>query len=143
VNEPVRPDELRVSDAERAAVQERLRRAVGDGQLDLHEFDVRVQSAWAARTRGELVRVTADLPEPLPEPAPPGRHRIFSDTDAGTAMRVLTIIAACAVAVNFAIWAVVCLTTGEFVHPWWLYVAAPPGAVLGVLYAAGIGRPES
>jgi hypothetical protein len=143
VNEPVRPDELRVSDAERAAVQERLRRAVGDGQLDLHEFDVRVQSAWAARTRGELVRVTADLPEPPHTPAPPGRRTVFSDTDAGTAMRVLTIIAACAVAVNLAIWAVVCLTTGEFVHPWWLYVAAPPGAILGVLYAAGIGRPQS
>jgi Domain of unknown function (DUF1707) len=143
VIEPVRPDELRVSDAERAVVQERLRRAVGDGQLDLHEFDVRVQSAWAARTRGELVRVTADLPEPPPPPAPPGRRQFFSDTDAGTAMRVLTIIAACAVAVNFAIWAIVSLTTGEFVHPWWLYVAAPPGAVLGVLYAAGIGRPPS
>ena len=42
-----------------------------------------------------------------------------------------------------AIWAIVCLTTGEFIHPWWLYVAAPPGAILGVLYAAGIGRPES
>lgn len=60
MTEPVRPDELRVSDVERAAVQERLRRAVG-----------------------------------------------------------------------------------EFVHPWWLYVAAPPGAVLGVLYAFGIGRPNS
>ena len=143
MNEPVRPDELRVSDAERAVVQERLRRAVGDGQLDLHEFDVRVQSAWAAKTRGELVRVTADLPEPPPPPAPPAKRKVFSDTDAGTAMRVLTIIAACAVAVNFAIWATICLATGEFIHPWWLYVAAPPGAVLGTLYAAGIGRPES
>ena len=63
VSEPVRPDELRVSDAERAQVQERLRRAVGDGQLDLREFDVRVQSVWAARTRGEMARFTADLPE--------------------------------------------------------------------------------
>ena len=43
----------------------------------------------------------------------------------------------------FAIWAIVSLTTGSLVHPWWLYVAAPPGAILGVLYAAGIGRPES
>ena len=43
---------------------------------------------------------------------------------------------------NFAIWATICLATGEFIHPWWLYVAAPPGAVLGVLYAAGIGRPN-
>ena len=143
VNEPMHPDELRVSDAERAVVQERLRRAVGDGQLDLHEFDTRVQSAWAARTRGELVRVTADLPEPPPLPAPPGRRHVFSDSPAGTAMRVLTIIWACAVAVNLVVWATVSLATGQFLHPWWLYVAGPPGAVLGVLYAAGIGRPKS
>jgi hypothetical protein len=140
VTDPVRPDELRVSDVERAAVQERLHRAVGDGQLDLHEFDVRVQSIWAAKTRGELVRVTADLPEPSPPPAPRG---VFSDDDAGTAMRILTIIWACAVAVNFVVWATVSLATGQFIHPWFLYVAGPPGAVLGVLYAAGIGRPRS
>jgi hypothetical protein len=141
--EPVRPDELRVSDAERAAVQEHLREAVGHGQLDLHEFDARVQTVWAARTRGELDRITADLPAPPPPPPPPARRHVFTDDDAGTAMRVLTIIAACAVAVNFAIWATVCLATGQFIHPWWLYVAAPPAAVLGVLYAAGIGRPRS
>ena len=146
MTDPVRHDDLRVSDVERTAVQERLRRAVGDGQLDLHEFDARVQAAWAAKTRGELVRVTADLPEPPPPPAPPApraRRQVFSDTDGGTAMRVLTIIAACAVALNFAIWATICLATGEFVHPWWLYVAAPPGAVLGTLYAFGVGRPHS
>lgn len=143
MTEPVHPDELRVSDAERAVVQERLRRAVGEGQLDLHEFDVRVQSVWGAKKRGELVRLTADLPEPPPPPAPPAKRRVFSDSDAGTAMRVLTIIAACAVAVNVAIWAAISLATGQFIHPWWLYVAAPPAAVLGVLYAAGIGRPPS
>jgi hypothetical protein len=68
---------------------------------------------------------------------------VFSHDDAGTAMRVLTIIWACAVAMNLVIWATVSLATGEFVHPWWLYVAGPPGAVLGVLYAAGIGRPRA
>ena len=68
---------------------------------------------------------------------------MFSNDDAGTAMRVLTIIATCVVAVNFAIWATICLATGQFIHPWWLYVAAPPGAILGVLYASGIGRPRS
>jgi hypothetical protein len=140
MSEPVHPDELRVSDAERAAVEERLRRAVGDGQLDLHEFDARAQSVWAARTRGELVRVTADLPEP---PPPPGRRPAFSGDDAGTAMRVLTIIWACAVAINLAVWATISVAIGDFLHPWWLYVAVPPGAVLAVLYAVGIGRPES
>jgi hypothetical protein len=143
VSEPVRPDELRVSDAERALVQERLRQAVGDGQLDLLEFDVRVQSAWSARTRGDLVRITADLPEPPQPPPPPGRRQVFSGDDAGGAMRVLTIIWACAVAINVAVWATVSLATTNFLHPWWLYVAVPPGAVLAVLYAVGIGRPES
>jgi hypothetical protein len=87
--------------------------------------------------------VTADLPEPPPPPPPPARRTVFSHDDAGTAMRILTIIWACAVAVNLVVWATVSLATGEFIHPWWLYVAGPPGAVLGVLYAAGIGRPRT
>nr|WP_239522588.1 DUF1707 domain-containing protein [Geodermatophilus sabuli] len=134
---------MRVSDAERAVVQERLRRAVGEGQLDLHEFDTRVQTVWAAKTRGELVRVTADLPQPPPPPPPPAPWEVYARDDAGTAMRVLTIIWACAVAINLVVWGTVSLATGQFVHPWWLYVAGPPGAVLAVLYAFGIGRPPS
>ncbi len=133
------PDDLRVSDAERAAVQERLRRAHDVGQLDLAEFDDRVRSVWAARTRGELARVTRDLPEPPPEPSRPG---VFSATAGGVTMRVLTIVWSAVVAVNLVIWGILVLTTGEAVHPWWLWVAGPPGAVLAVLYAAGIGRPR-
>lgn len=142
MTDPVRPDDLRVSDAERAVVQERLRRAVADGQLELHEFDVRLQSVWAAKTRGDLVRVTADLPQPPPPPPPAPSWEAFAADDAGTAMRVLTIIWACAVAINLVIWGTVSLATGQFLHPWWLYVAGPPGAVLAVLYAFGIGRPR-
>ncbi|TQN35713.1 uncharacterized protein DUF1707 [Blastococcus colisei] len=141
MSEPVRPDELRVSDVERTAVQERLRRAVADGQLDLHDFDVRLQSVWATKTRGDLARVTADLPEPPPPPPPPAPRQVFSADDAGTALRVLTIIWACAVAINLVVWGTVSLATTQFLHPWWLYVAGPPGAVLAVLYAFGIGRP--
>jgi Domain of unknown function (DUF1707) len=143
VTDRVRPEDLRVSDAERNVVQERLRRAVGDGQLDLHEFDVRLQSVWSAKTRGDLVRVTADLPEPPPPPPPPPPWEVFAADDAGTAMRVLTIIWACVVALNLVVWGSVSLATGDVVHPWWLYVAGPPGAVLAVLYAFGIGRPPA
>ena len=110
MSDPVRPDELRVSDAERATAQERLRRAVGEGQLTLQEFDVRVTSVWAARTRGELVRLTADLPEPPQPPAPPGRRPVFSDGGGGTTMRVLTTIWACVVAINLVVWATVSST---------------------------------
>jgi hypothetical protein len=57
-------------------------------------------------------------------------------------MRVLTIVWASIVAINLVVWTLVSVTTGSFVHPWWVWVAGPPGAVLGVLYAVGIGRPE-
>ena len=60
-----------MSDAERAQVQDRLRRAHDVGQLDLTEFDERVRTVWASRTRGELARITADLPAPPPDPGAP------------------------------------------------------------------------
>jgi hypothetical protein len=141
MTDPVRPEELRVSDVERAATQERLRRAVGDGQLDLTEFDQRVARVWAARTRGDLTAVTRDLPEP-PPPAPPApRHRVFSDTGGGTAMRVLTTIWASVVAINLVVWLLVSVGNGEVTYPWPIWLA-PSGAVLAVLYATGIGRPK-
>jgi hypothetical protein len=128
---------MRVTDAEREKVQDRLRRAQEVGQLDLTEFDDRVRSVWAARTKGELDRVTADLPA-LPEP--PGRRTVFSNTGGGVAMRVLTIIWSSLAAVSLVIWGILALTT-DFDYPWWLWVAVPPGAALAVLYASGIGRP--
>jgi Domain of unknown function (DUF1707) len=142
VTDPVHPDQLRVSDPERAAVQEHLRRAVAAGQLDLDEFDTRVQSAWAARTRGELARVTRDLPElpPSPPPPPPPGQR-FSHDDAGTAMRVLTIVWASVTAVNLVVWSLVTLSSDGGVYPWWIWLSVP-GAVLLVLYVVGIGRPR-
>jgi hypothetical protein len=144
MNEPVRTEELRVSDVERRVVQDRLHRAVGAGQLDLHEFDERVQAVWAARTRGELDLVVRDLPEPPPAPPPPPRvwrHRVFSDTGGGTAMRVLTTVWASIVAVNVVVWLLVSLGNGGPVYPWFIWLA-PSGAVLAVLYGTGVGRPR-
>jgi uncharacterized small protein (DUF1192 family) len=42
-------------------VVEVLRRAVADGQLTVDELEERVPSAYAASTRTELERLTADL----------------------------------------------------------------------------------
>jgi hypothetical protein len=53
---------LRVSDAEREHVVDLLQRATGTGLLDLDEFTRRVDTALAARTRGELNVVLIDLP---------------------------------------------------------------------------------
>lgn len=87
MNDPMRPEDMRVSDSDRGEVQNRLRRAHEVGQLDLYEFDERVRSVWAARTRRELASVTADLPAPPPGP---GRRPVFSATPGGVTMRVLT-----------------------------------------------------
>jgi hypothetical protein len=128
---------MRVSDAERAKIQDGLRRAHDVGQLDLGEFDERVRSVWAARTRGELDRVTADLPALPPEPR---RGAVFSDTGGGIAMRVLTIIWSSLSVVSLSIWGLVALSTGSSL--WWLWLSVPPGLALVVLYLAGIGRPR-
>ncbi|ROZ49935.1 DUF1707 domain-containing protein [Rhodococcus sp. WS3] len=53
---------LRVSDAEREHVGELLQKAVGQGMLSLGEFTERMDTALAAKTRGELNVVLADLP---------------------------------------------------------------------------------
>lgn len=57
---------IRVSDAERNAVTERLAAHYGDGRLDQAEFDERVSRAMAAKTRGDLDGLFDDLPEPGP-----------------------------------------------------------------------------
>ena len=97
------PDEsaarfLRVSDAEREHVVGLLQRATGTGLLDLDEFTRRVDTALAARTRGELNGVLLDLPglthperpAQVPIPARPPVHRpapVVTDTGTGDEVR--------------------------------------------------------
>lgn len=68
---------LRVSDAERADVADRLSKHYGDGRLDQAEFDERLERAMHAKTQGDLSGLLDDLP-PVPaegEAAPPrSRH---------------------------------------------------------------------
>ncbi|UXA17422.1 DUF1707 domain-containing protein [Mycobacterium sp. SMC-4] len=61
---------MRASDADRAAVTRILELAVGQGMLSLDEYTERVDVVLAARTRGELDTVIADLPHVRREPAP-------------------------------------------------------------------------
>jgi hypothetical protein len=63
---------LRVSDADRAAVADRLSRHYGDGRLDKAEFDLRLDRAMRATTRADLLGLLSDLPEgPPPADGPP------------------------------------------------------------------------
>ncbi|WP_037573346.1 DUF1707 SHOCT-like domain-containing protein [Phaeacidiphilus oryzae] len=65
-NRPAKPVEqrveLRASDADRERVVGWLRDAFAEGRLTMDEHAERVDAAYAARTQGELVPLTRDLP---------------------------------------------------------------------------------
>jgi hypothetical protein len=73
--EPYRPrdaSQLRISDADRHAVAETLRQAAGEGRIDITELQERLEATYQAKTYGDLVPITADLPvggAPQPSPA--------------------------------------------------------------------------
>ncbi|MEJ2858537.1 MULTISPECIES: DUF1707 SHOCT-like domain-containing protein [unclassified Saccharothrix] len=142
MSHPVRPEDMRASDAEREVVQQLLHRAQAEGSLDLTEFDQRVLAVWQAKTRGELAALTADLPQV--HPAPPVPHPVapMKPKKGGgrTALRVLTTIWASVSALNFALWLLVSILGDEGIaHPWFLWVALPWGSVLGVVWLL-VGR---
>ena len=66
-------DEHRVSDSDREQAVLRLRDASTAGRLTLEELSDRTGLAYEARTHGELVHVTADLPAEQPQPSGAGR----------------------------------------------------------------------
>jgi hypothetical protein len=59
-------DQMRAGDADRERVVERLRTALEEGRLELHEFDERLQRAYAAKTYGDLDALLTDLPLAAP-----------------------------------------------------------------------------
>jgi Flp pilus assembly protein TadB len=125
--------QVRAAETDRERVVEQLRTAHGEGRLTLAEFDERVATAWAARTYGELVPVTADLPRRPTgvEPAEPAarraaRHPGWSSGRPGSPVRAW----AAASAINLVIWAVVSIATLSLVYPWWIWVAGPWGVML-------------
>lgn len=93
---------VRVSDAEREAVAQRLRAAAADGRLTLAEADERQSLAYAARVHDDLAPLTADLPVPEPEvvvPArgwraldPAARRRLAVHAGVGLAVAVLLLV---------------------------------------------------
>jgi Flp pilus assembly protein TadB len=67
---------LRVSDAERNEVADKLSRHFAEGRLDQSEFKERLDAAMSAKTQGDLAGLFDDLPRLTDEPAPrPSRRR--------------------------------------------------------------------
>jgi hypothetical protein len=80
--------DIRIGDAERDAATVQLREHFVAGRLTFDELTERIDGALAAKTRGQIDRLMADLPKPpkagrpqsvLPVPAPdPGRFLVFA-----------------------------------------------------------------
>ena len=72
---------LRIGDADRDRVVAVLGQHLGLGHLTIHELENRLDTTYAARTRGELDVVLADLPAmgpPRPRPSPAGEASALS-----------------------------------------------------------------
>jgi hypothetical protein len=68
------PGSLRVSDAERNEVADRLSAHFAAGRLDEAEFKERLDAAMGAKTQADLSGLFDDLP-PLPKEVPVDHHR--------------------------------------------------------------------
>lgn len=95
------PD-LRVSDAERSEVADRLAKHYGDGRLTQDEFNERVDQAMNAKTQSDLSGLFTDLP-PLDEgpEVPAQRPRVRANHR--TAL-FLALVVVFAVSVGHAFW---------------------------------------
>ncbi|MCW3047000.1 MAG: hypothetical protein JWO74_1284 [Solirubrobacterales bacterium] len=119
--------ELRASDAERDQVAEVLRSHAAQGRLDPDELDDRLGAAYAARTRGDLAVLTADLPPAPPVPPPPVPvHRRLPESLQAAAARWATLNAAA-----LLVWA----ATGDGLDdfwPKWVLLATTVVAILRI-----------
>jgi hypothetical protein len=151
--------ELRAGDADRERVAERLRTALDEGRLNLHEYDERLHEAYTAKTYADLDRLLADLPgvtpesrsrlvpagEGVPGPAVP-EWRQGPDGRYPHATRQWLASMwddwAGAVAACVGIWGVISLFAGHLMYFWPGWVAGPWGVVLLVETARGFLRGE-
>ena len=65
-------DRIRISDSDRDRAAAQLRDYYAEGRLTTEELDERVTAALQAQTAGDLRRLMADLPRPVPAAGGPG-----------------------------------------------------------------------
>jgi Domain of unknown function (DUF1707) len=132
-------EEMRAADTDRQVVADRLKSALDEGRLDLHEYDERLQRAYAAKTYGELEKLTTDLPvnQQLTRrtAAPPVMGVAGSAaTDPGLTRRWVIHVwdeYVTTVAICLAIWVIVGMAGDEgFGYFWPAWVIGPWGLLL-------------
>jgi hypothetical protein len=152
-------EHLRAADADRQSVADRLRRALDEGRLDFHEYDGRLQQAYAAKTYGDLDRLVVDLPDvapaersalaPVPSAAsvPAGTSAAGQEEFPNATRRWLLATwdeYLAAVPICMVIWLISVLTSNSSAGFWALWVAGPWGAYLAYETFKGLttGEPQ-
>ena len=132
---------LRAGNADREKVVARLNAAFAEGRLDVAELDERVASAYAAKTLGELVPLTADLPGgQQPKAVAPARQDQPARYDAPSGVvRWAPVTGALGLfLINVLIWGIISISTGNLIYFWPVWTAIPLAlAVIGMVAGAG------
>ena len=129
---------MRAGDDDRRQTAEALRKALGEGRLDLTEYDERLQRAYAAKTYGELDALLVDLPGSTPaQPVVPAPAVASADA---TREWLATVWSSWAVTVGItlAVWAMISVLSTEAHYFWPMWVAGPWGVVLLFVSIGGL-----
>lgn len=139
-------EHLRVSDHDRQAAVERLRIAMGEGRLDLLEYDDRLAQAYRSVTYGDLDRLFVDLPAPG-SPAAHERGAVAPRKAAVAAVRsgvlpevrhmplalkILWTIWVGVMLINLTVWLLVSVSGGGLDYFWPMWLLVPGAALFGV-----------
>jgi Domain of unknown function (DUF1707) len=118
---------MRAGNADRERVVAQLNAAFAEGRLDVAELDERVAKAYAAKTLGDLVPLTADLPTGQARSAPPARRAAGVPTQPeqhGNRLApiggTLGIFLVCTL-----IWAATTIGAGHLTYFWPIWTAIP------------------
>jgi hypothetical protein len=130
------PAHMRAADADRHKIADRLKAALDEGRLSLHEYDDRVREAYAARTYAELLPLVTDLPQPGVSAeevtARRAAERRRRARKLPMALMVLWTIWAALAAVNIVVYVLVATTVDEDVYLWPVWLLVPGAALLAV-----------
>lgn len=136
---PKQVQTMRAADADRQQIADRLKAALDEGRLTLHEYDDRIRDTYAARTYAELLVLVEDLPQPGISAREVQARSAAAVRRANrrlpTALLVLWTIWGAVAAVNIVVWMLVVATAEQEIYPWPVWVAVPGAALL----AATIG----
>jgi len=140
-------DEMRAADADRQAVADQLKTALDEGRLDLHEYDERLQQAYAAKTYGELQPLLGDLPAasvPAPRVAAGSAARQDGSNAEATRRWLLEIWGSWVFVsgLTTVIWLVSSLASTDLQYFWPVWVAGPWGGILLFVTMTGLASGE-